>query len=53
MVYIPDKTFEDLEFKTVLNQISEFAITPMAKDLILNSKSIKDNNEKIKPLLLT
>jgi len=53
MVYIPDKTFEDLEFKTVLNQISEFAITPMAKDLILNSKSIKDNDEKIKSLLLT
>jgi len=53
MVYIPNKTFEDLEFTIVLNQISEFAITPMAKDLILNTRSIEDNEEKIRALLLT
>ena len=53
MVYIPIKTFEDLEFNAVLNQISNFAITPMAKDLILDTKPIDQNDDKIRSLLLT
>ena len=53
MVYIPTKTFEDLEFTEVLNQISQFAITPMAKDLIINTIPIDGNEEKIRSLSLT
>ena len=53
MVYIPTKTFEDLEFTEVLNQISQFAITTMAKDLILNTIPIDGNEEKIRSLSLT
>ena len=53
MVYIPTKTFEDLEFTEVLNQISQFAITPMAKDFILNTIPIDGNEEKIRSLSLT
>ena len=53
MVYIPKKTFEDLEFTTVLRQISDFAITPMAKEAILNIKPICDDDKKIKSLLIT
>ena len=53
MVYIPTKTFEDLEFTEVLNQIYQFAITPMAKDFILNTIPIDGNEEKIRSLSLT
>ena len=53
MVYIPTKTFEDLEFTEVLIQISQFAITPMGKDKILNTVPIDDNQDKIRSLLLT
>tara|TARA_B100000795_G_scaffold86151_1_gene62654 strand:+ start:863 stop:3013 length:2151 start_codon:yes stop_codon:yes gene_type:complete len=53
MVYIPTKTFEDLEFTEVLNQISQFAITPMAKDLIINTIPIDGNEEKVRSLSLT
>ena len=53
MVYIPTKTFEDLEFTEVLSQISQFAITPMAKELILKTIPIHENKDKIRSLLLT
>ena len=53
MVYIPAKTFEDLEFTEVLSQISQFAITPMAKELILKTIPIDENEDKIRSLLLT
>ena len=53
MVYIPKKTFEDLEFPDVLRQISHFAITPMAKELILKITPINGYDEKINSLLLT
>ena len=53
MVYIPAKTFEDLEFTEVLSQISQFAITPMAKELILKMIPIDENEDKIRSLLLT
>ena len=53
MVYIPTKTFEDLEFTEVLSQISQFAITPMAKELILKTIPIDENEDKIRSLLLT
>ena len=53
MVYIPKKTFEDLEFPDVLRQISHFAITPMAKELILKIIPIDGYDEKINSLLLT
>ena len=53
MVYIPRKTFEDLEFTEVLSQISQFAITPMAKELILKIIPIDGNDERINSLLLT
>ena len=53
MVYIPKKTFEDLEFPDILSQISQFAITPMAKELILKIIPIDGENEKVNSLLLT
>ncbi len=53
MVYIPRKTFEDLEFTEVLSQISQFAITPMAKELILKIIPIDGNDERINSLSLT
>ena len=53
MVYIPKKTFEDLEFPVILSQISQFAITPMAKELILKIIPIDGENEKVNSLLLT
>tara|TARA_X000001036_G_scaffold113204_1_gene106078 strand:- start:3092 stop:5242 length:2151 start_codon:yes stop_codon:yes gene_type:complete len=53
MVYIPKKTFEDLEFPNILSQISQFAITPMAKELILKIIPIDGENEKVNSLLLT
>ena len=51
MTFIPNKTFEDLEFDKVLNQISSFSITPMAKELILDLKPI-ENKENIELSLL-
>ena len=42
MSFIPNKTFEDLEFDKVLNQVASFSITTMAKDLILDLKPIED-----------
>ena len=51
MTFIPNKTFEDLEFDKVLIQISSFSITPMAKEIILDLKPI-ENKEKIELSLL-
>ena len=51
MTFIPNKTFEDLEFDKVLNQISSFSITPMAKEIILDLKPI-ENKENIELSLL-
>ncbi|MBU78836.1 MAG: DNA mismatch repair protein MutS [Flavobacteriales bacterium] len=51
MTFIPNKTYEDLEFDKVLNQISSFSITPMAKELILDLKPI-ENKENIELSLL-
>ncbi|MBL30651.1 MAG: DNA mismatch repair protein MutS [Flavobacteriaceae bacterium] len=53
MSIIPNKTFEDLEFDKVLNQISSFSITPMAKDLILDLKPIEEYDEIKLSLLIT
>ena len=51
MTFIPNKTYEDLEFDKVLNQISSFSITPMAKEIILDLKPI-ENKENIELSLL-
>ena len=51
MTFIPNKTFEDLEFDKVLIQISSFSITPMAKEIILDLKPI-ENKENIELSLL-
>ncbi len=53
MSFIPNKTFEDLEFDKVLNQVASFSITPMAKDLILDLKPIEDYDKIKLSLLIT
>ena len=53
MSFIPNKTFEDLEFDKVLNQVASFSITTMAKDLILDLKPIEDYDKIKLSLLIT
>ena len=48
MGYIPKKTLEDLEFFTVTDQLSDFAITPMGK---IACQKIAPLSDQVKLLL--
>ncbi|GEQ86392.1 endonuclease MutS2 [Patiriisocius marinistellae] len=45
MIKIDNKTLEDLEFKTVLEQVSQFSITAPGKEYVLNTQPFKDRSE--------
>ena len=42
---IPNKTTVDLEFQTLLEQISSFAVTPLGKEEILSISPINEKDE--------
>ena len=42
---IPDKTSVDLEFQTLLEQISSFAVTSIGKEEILSISPINEKDE--------
>ena len=47
---IPEKAFSDLEFTTVLQQLSELAITSMGKELCLSLAPFENEEELIRQL---
>ncbi len=42
MIDIPHKTLKDLEFSTVLNQVSDYCITQLGKEKVLEIKPYQD-----------
>jgi DNA mismatch repair protein MutS2 len=52
MINIHDKTLKDLEFSTVLQQVSEYCITDLGKNQSLNLQPFKSDEALIKALHL-
>lgn len=53
MINIHDKTLKDLEFHTVLQQVSEHCITPLGNEKALQIKPFKTKEELLEVLQLT
>jgi DNA mismatch repair protein MutS2 len=53
MPSIHNKTLEDIEFFSVLNQVSEYSITALGKSAVLSIKPLSDKNSLLNALLLT
>ncbi len=53
MIHIHEKTLQDLEFPTVLQQVSELCITPLGKDKALKILPFKTKEELLDSLKLT
>ncbi|WP_298533859.1 DNA mismatch repair protein MutS [uncultured Algibacter sp.] len=53
MIHIHEKTLQDLEFQTVLQQVSELCITPLGNHEALNITPYKSKEELIYALNLT
>ena len=53
MVKIHDKTLQDLEFHTVLEQVSEFCITGLGKSFVSTIKPFESQDDAINSLHLT
>ena len=53
MIDIPHKTLKDLEFSTVLNQVSDYCITQLGKEKVLEIKPYQDKKTLLLGLRLT
>ena len=53
MIDIPHKTLKDLEFSTVLNQVSDYCITQPGKEKVLEIKPYQDKKTLLLGLRLT
>ena len=53
MIDIPHKTLKDLEFSTVLNQVSDYCITRLGKEKVLEIKPYQDKKTLLLGLRLT
>ena len=53
MIDIPHKTLKDLEFSTVLNQVSDYCITQLGKEKVLEIKPYQDKKTFLLGLRLT
>ena len=53
MIHIHEKTLQDLEFSTVLQQVSEHCVTPLGNDKALNISPYKTKEELLIALQLT
>lgn len=53
MPSIHNKTLEDIEFYSVLNQVSEFSITALGKSEVLSIKPLSNKESLLNALLLT
>ena len=53
MIDIPHKTLKDLEFSTVLNQVSDYCITQLGKEKALEIKPYQDKKTLLLGLRLT
>lgn len=53
MIHIHDKTLQDLEFSTVLQQVSELCVTALGNEAALKIEPIKTREELIYALKLT
>ena len=53
MINIHNKTLQDLEFSTVLQQVSEYCVTPIGKTKTLEITPYKDKDILLNALLLT
>ncbi len=53
MISINEKTLNDLEFPTVLKQVSEYCITPLGNEKSLKTTPYKNKNDLINSLSLT
>lgn len=53
MIHIHEKTLQDLEFSTVLQQVSELCITPLGHEATLQIAPLNNKESAIKALVLT
>ena len=53
MINIHEKTLQDLEFQTVLQQVSELCVTPLGNEKALNISPLKSEEELLIALKLT
>ena len=53
MIIISKKTLQDLEYKSVVEQIDELNVTSLGKTKILNTVPFTNRNEVIRSLNLT
>ncbi len=53
MIHIHEKTLQDLEFSTVLQQVSEHCVTPLGNDKALNISPYKTKEDLLVALKLT
>ena len=53
MINIHEKTLQDLEFKTVLKQVSELCVTPLGKEKAIQITPFKTQEELLTALKLT
>jgi DNA mismatch repair protein MutS2 len=53
MINIHEKTLQDLEFQTVLQQVSELCVTPLGNEKALNISPLKSEEELLVALKLT
>ncbi len=53
MIHIHDKTLQDLEFSTVLQQVSELCVTALGNEAALNIAPLKTKEELLYALKLT
>lgn len=53
MIHIHEKTLQDLEFQTVLQQVSELCVTPLGNQKALDITPFKTKEDLQSALLLT